>query len=54
MNLNGNFQRGFKQRESFMGLGRGSMDILWTSMFSILLCSRNGDSSPLNTTIGIL
>ena len=50
MNLKGNFQRGFKQRESFMGLGRGSIDIL----FPVLLCSRNGDSSPLNTTIGTL
>ena len=28
------------------------MDIFWTSMFPILLCPRNGDSSPLNTTIG--
>ena len=34
------------------GGGEGGMDIFWTSMFPIFLCPRNGDSSPLNPTIG--
>lgn len=40
MNLNGNFQRG--------------EGVQWTSLFPVLLCSTNGDSNRLNTTIGTL
>ena len=43
--------RGVQTKRLFMGLGRGSLDIFWTCMFPILLCSRNGDSNPLNTAI---
>ena len=45
-------RRGSNKENPLWGWGGGCVDIFWTSMFPILLCPRNGDSSPLNTTIG--
>ena len=45
-------RRGSNKENPLWGWGGGSVDIFWTSMFPILLCPRNGDSSPLNTTSG--
>ena len=45
-------RRGSNKENPLWGWGGGCVDIFWISMFPILLCPRNGDSSPLNTIIG--